>query len=163
MIDKNGKLFGKINIIDLIVILLVVAMVAFFGISKISKKDTGEVTEESKITMEFATDEVYDYVVEHVKEGDALYDADFNKKIGTVKSFEAGPSRAYTTTSDGKLVMNEKEGFSSLTIVCDVEGGVLEDNGVDVDGTKYGVGHTLTIRAGLAKIYLKVSDIKVTE
>ena len=32
MIDKNGKLFGKINIIDLLIILVIVAAAAFFAV-----------------------------------------------------------------------------------------------------------------------------------
>jgi len=30
MIDKNGKLFGKINIIDLLIILVIIAAAVFF-------------------------------------------------------------------------------------------------------------------------------------
>ena len=31
MIDKNGKLFGKINIIDLLIILVIIAAAVFFA------------------------------------------------------------------------------------------------------------------------------------
>lgn len=159
MIDKNGKLFGKINIIDLIVIIALVAAVAVFGYSKMSQKNSVGTVATPTVTMEFYTDEVADYVVEHVKEGTPIYDADEDIKLGTVKSFEVGPSKVYTENSEGAVVVSEKEGYSSIRIVGEINGS-YQEYGAEVEGVKYGVGHTVTIRAGQAKIHLKVSDIK---
>ena len=37
IIDKKGKLFGKINIIDLLLIIILVAAIGIFGYKYISK------------------------------------------------------------------------------------------------------------------------------
>lgn len=163
LITKDGKLFGKINIIDLIVIILILAVGFTFVSAKFGGKSDNATGAGEEIILEFSTDEVYDYVLKHVKEGEPLYDADHNIKIGTVKSFKTGPSNTFATTNDGQLVPSPKKGFSSLVIECSAEGAQMKDNGVDIDGVKYGVGHTLTIRAGKAKIYIKVSDIKAAQ
>lgn len=159
MIDKNGKLFGKINIIDLIVVIVVIAAVAVFGFAKISQKNNAAASVSNEITLEFATDEVNDYVLEHVKEGEPIYDFDKDVELGTVTSFEVTPSKVFNVNSEGKVVASEKEGFSGVTITGKVQG-QLTPLGAVVGGETYGVGHTLTIRVGKAKIHLKVSDIK---
>ena len=160
MIDKNGKLFGKINIIDFIVILVLVAAVAIFAASKLQGVvKTEEEIEKNIITMEFTADEVPEYVIPHIKNGDAVYDSDNNSKLGTLKSCKVDESRSYSANDNGEIILGSKEGYKSVVLVVEVEGAEIKDNGVDVEGTKYGVGHTFTLRSGFAKLYLKVSNI----
>jgi len=164
LIDEKGRVFGKINIIDLIVVVLVIAMVALFAMSKVSKNTQQNIEETENVAnlvMEFSTDEVYDYVLEHVKKGEMLHDADYNKEIGIIKDVIIGPSRSFATTTEGEIVLSPKEGFSSLKLVCDVEDATIKEDGIMIDNVKYGVGHTFTVRTGFAKIYLKVSDIQI--
>ena len=158
MIDKNGKLFGKINIIDLLVLLVIMVAVLIFGGKKLMDRKTAAENAPETFTMEFYTDEVYDYVTEHVKVGETIFDADKDVVMGKVTSFEVGPSKVYYPDSQGKVVVSEKEGFSSITIKGEMTG-KLGDLGAVIDGETYGVGHTFTVRVGKAKIYLKVSDI----
>ncbi len=159
MIDKNGKLFGKINIIDLIVILVLVAAVLVFGGKKLSDRKQVAENQPQTFTMELATDEVYDFVTEHVKVGETIFDADNEVVMGKVTSFEIAPARSYNADESGKVVVSEKEGFSSIKITGEMQG-MLGELGAEIDGETYGVGHTFTVRVGKAKIYLKVSDIK---
>ena len=157
MIDKNGKLFGKINVIDLLVILVIVAAVAVLGFSKLSGGNAGAALQ--TFTMEFYADEVPDYVTEHLKEGEPIYEADKHIYMGKITSFEVGPSKAYYADDEGKVVVSEKEGFKSVRIVGEMTGN-LENFGAVIDGEKFGVGHTFTARMGKAKVYIRVSDIK---
>ena len=45
IIDEKGRLFGKINLIDLLVIVLVVAVVAAVGWKLVGKKAAASITE----------------------------------------------------------------------------------------------------------------------
>jgi len=157
MIDKNGKLFGKINIIDLVVIVVLAAAVAVFAFAKLSGRGEGAAPE--TFTMEFYADEVPDYATEHLKEGEPIYEADKHIYMGKITSFEVGPSKSYNPNSDGVVVVSEKEGFKSVKITGEMTG-TLENFGAVIDGEKFGVGHTFTSRMGKAKIYIRVSDIK---
>ena len=103
MIDKKGKLFGKINIIDLLfLIILVVAVVG--GISRF-KDSAISVESTSKGRMTFLVDEVRMPTAENITEGQELYSYDKGTYMGkiagkTVKPFEdAVEYRVKTKTS----------------------------------------------------------------
>lgn len=91
MIDKEGKLFGKINIIDLLfLIILVVAVVG--GASRFKESPiTAESTSKGKMTL--LVDNVRVASVESITEGQELYSNDKGTYLGkivgkTVKPYE---------------------------------------------------------------------------
>jgi len=80
IIDKDAKLFGKINIID-ICIVLAVLVVAVFAATKL--KGNVVVTNESKkFEMKFFVEEVENFRVENMAVGDNLYDDSKNLFLG---------------------------------------------------------------------------------
>lgn len=162
MIDKNGKVFGKINIIDLIVIVVIIAAVAMFAVSRFSDRvnNIAPVANGESVYMEFYAEEVPDFVVEKLEKGAKVYDVDMKADLGEVVSFESGPSVSYAANSDGEYVLSTRENYKSVKITAKVNGTPTE-YGVAVNGNQYGVGHSMTIRAGYAKIYLKVYDVYV--
>lgn len=159
MIDEKGRLFGKINIIDFIVILVIVAAVAFAGISFL-KPDTAE--ESTTIVMKYYIEEVNDFVAEKVHIGDALWDDAADHSLGVVTNVEIDDPESWAATADGKYVPAVREGFKSMIITGEVEG-TKTDIGAEVNRMKYGVGHSMVLRAGDAKLYLRVYDIAVKE
>lgn len=158
ILDQKGKLFGKINIIDLLLILVVVLAVAFFGIKMMDDGGAAVSTGEG-VRMEFYAEEVSDFVVENIKIGDTLTDDTGNINLGKIVDIEVGPSQSYSTNEKGEWVLSSREGFSSLRIVGEGSGR-LYDHGVIVSGSKYGVGHSFTLRAGMGKIWIRVSGIE---
>lgn len=91
IIDKKGKLFGKINIIDLLVLIIVVGLIAFgakrMGSGKVSQSET----KEALVTYEIA--EIRQLSVDQIKVGDPLYHYDKGTYIGTIESVESEPYR----------------------------------------------------------------------
>lgn len=158
MIDKNGKLFGKINIIDFIVILVLVLGAAVFAYSRVSNKNLTATAPDGELYMEFFAEEVSDFVVEKLAIGAGLYDNDAELELGEVVDFEDNDSLSYGTNSEGDSVMTTREGYRSLTIKAKVKGNESA-YGMEYKGVRYGIGHSLTIRAGKTKIYMRVSDI----
>ena len=53
MIDKNGKLFGKINIIDLLIILVIIAAAVFFATKAFTPAQEATKTETSTVRVQF--------------------------------------------------------------------------------------------------------------
>jgi hypothetical protein len=160
MIDDKGRLFGKINIIDLIIILIIIAAFIFLGVKLLGPESTA--VNMQKAVVSFYYEECPDYVAENLNEGDSVWDSGDNVIIGTVKDWSTADSVTYLLDDDGNTVQTSKAGYCALTLRCDVEG-VIGEHGITINGTLYGVGHTLTMYAGEAKLYLKVSGIEPAE
>lgn len=157
MVDKNGKLFGKINIIDLLIIVVVLALVVFVAMKVVDKND--ETTGLTEVRISFFGEEVPDYVAAALKEGTSVLDSKENVTMGTVESFSVGAPLGYVTDNKGQIQSAVKDGYSSVSIDI-IAQAQLGEHGAMVDGVLYGIGHTVTIYAGEAKIYLKISGIE---
>ncbi len=157
-IDKKGKLFGKINIIDLLILLVLVVAIAVLGVKFLGKggKDT------QTLEMKFHIEEIDTWVTEKVQEGDALYDGTYEQSLGVVTKVDPGEAKTWGLASDGQYVLTSREGFNSLTITGEVKG-TKTAVGAEVNGQLYGVGHSMVLYAGDAKLYLRVQDISVKE
>ncbi len=157
LIDKQGKLFGKINVIDLIVIVILAATVCVLGLRFLAPK-SGSVGE--TLEIKYYVEEVNDWVADKIEIGDELYDGTSAQEIGTVTAIEKGAPVAWAVTEDGRYVPAQREGFCSLIITGEVQGEKTE-TGAEIGGNMYGVGHSMVLYAGDAKIYLRVYDIGV--
>lgn len=154
----NKKSLGKLNWVDVIIIVAVVAAVIIVGV-KFLKPTVSESNDTStKMELTFFVEEAPEYAAGIIKEGDRVYDETMNCVLGTVKSVEIGESRAYAANADGQMVCSNKPGYNSVKIVSEVNAQKYE-NGVIVGVTRYGVGHTFTFYAGQAKLYGKLAAI----
>lgn len=162
MIDNKGKLFGKINVIDLLILVLIIGAISFVGYKMTGKVET--TGQQEKIEIKLYAEEVTNFVVDEdkIKEGDIVTDVDRNVEVGKITKIEKGPSVSWAPNSEGKFVSSSREGWSSIIITCESEGEIYE-NGAIISNTKYSVGHSFTVRAGISKIYLRVYDIAVKE
>ena len=157
MIDKNGKLFGKINLIDLLIVLVLIALAAFVALKVVDKSDEGAAL--TQVRISFFGEETPDYVANVLENGTTILDSKENITLGTIEDFEIGAPLGYDTNANGEVQQVIRQGYNSVSITA-VGTGELTEHGVTIDGVLYGVGHTLTIYAGKAKLYLKVSGIE---
>ncbi len=89
MIDKKGKLFGKINVIDcLFLLILIVAIVG--GVSRF-KDSSIAVESTSKGKMTFLVDNVRTPTVENITEGQDLYSYDKGIFMGKITGKNVRP------------------------------------------------------------------------
>ena len=156
ILDNKGRLFGKVNIIDLLVILAVIAA-AVFTAKKLAEGTVLAVYKQYEV--EFYTEEVADFVIEKVHQGGLLVDESKGSSFGYIIS-EPVTSQAimFNPDSDGKLVSSGKEGYSSAYFTSLATASPFE-NGIMIDGNKYVIGHSFTVRAGQGKIFLRISNI----
>ena len=159
---KKGMLFGKLNVIDLIIVILVVCVAAFLlwkllGIG-------GDTTAPDRVKIVFFEEECPDYVPTYTNPGDPILDGTENTYLGTVTDVKIDASRTYSydeITEETRV--GPKDGYCSVYITGEVEG-TLTDNGIVVDSTLYSVGHTLILHAGYGKYYLTIYSIEpITE
>ncbi|MCL2753102.1 MAG: DUF4330 domain-containing protein [Defluviitaleaceae bacterium] len=101
--DKNGKIFGKISIIDLLVILAILAIiggVAFRFLSPNAAISRGEAV----ITYTVRIDQVRDFTLVNYTEGLRVYEAVSNQFIGHLDSFRSEPRMQSETLLNGENI-----------------------------------------------------------
>lgn len=154
LLDNKGKLFGKVSIIDFIIVLMLI--LGFFGLYlKSSKSKTITpltLTKTSQIKTTFYTTELPQFVADSIKEGDIVKDSQLNTNFGKITSIKFDKSLVYTTNSDGEMLASTKPGFVSVKF--EVQGnGLFSNNGVTFDSSDYFIGKTLLIKVGNSTFY----------
>ncbi|MGE5632710.1 MAG: DUF4330 domain-containing protein [Caulobacteraceae bacterium] len=118
VLDEKGRLFGKISIVDIAVLLVLIGLAAgvyykFFMVDKdhnAAKFDTLEY----KIIVE----EVRQQSVDAIEVGADIYDVKTDSYMGKIVSKEALPATDQLTKADGTVVIAEKpERFNVLVTI----------------------------------------------
>lgn len=110
MIDEKGKLFGKFNIVDIAVAILVVFAVLLVGFKFVAKDGpTGSAGTKLTYTVMVSgvTQELYNEVAKYIP-GDQLM-ASGDLLDAYVTDISATPRINYSTNSDGVVLWSEEE------------------------------------------------------
>ena len=99
---KNGKLFGKINLFDLLVILLILVLIFAVGMKFVFHKET--VSNTVNATYELKIESVRDVTVNAFHQGDSIYHYDTNEIIGTIESIKAVEATNSMDTFSGEAI-----------------------------------------------------------
>ena len=91
LMDKNGRLFGKISVIDVVVVLVVLVMAAALYVKNTSLSHTSTRVTNTPITYQVTAYNVRQYVADAIQEGDLLYDQDYSTggTLGAIQSINA--------------------------------------------------------------------------
>lgn len=140
MIDEKGRLFGKINIVDLLVILVIVIAAAVLGVkflkpgggSAIGGGSTGTHVEYT-VLVENVQPEVYESVKAFVDAGDATLMASGELLDGQVTSVTAVPHEDTVSvdTTDGTVELPAAKNLLDLTftVECNVSNTITTEIG----------------------------------
>ena len=160
MIDEKGRLFGKVNIVDLIIVVIIIAAAAFIGFRLFGPESEAASTQNVRLIL--YCEESTEFVVEQLEEGCEAWDAENNVTLGTLTEWRAGDSNSYVTSATGEVVQIAREGYNSVSLV--VEGtGVVGSHGVTIGNTLYALGQSASVYFGNCKLFLDVRGIEVIE
>lgn len=159
MIDKEGKLFGKINIIDLLIILVVVAALIFVAIKVIGHDSNAGEAQGSKVRIGFYAAQVEEGFDENVfYEGAPLYEDLTNVSLGKLTDWNVEPEYEYQVNSEGETVKLEHTNNHFVNITAEVEGTMAPD-GLHIGSSLYCVGAHYTIHVGTGKLYVECCEL----
>lgn len=103
IIDNNGRLFGKISVIDVVVLLLAVVLAAALYMKTHTMTHTSTETVYDTITFTYFCPSMPEYVVDALRVGDELFDAD-NLPVGSlgeIVDIQYLPGTEYHTSDIG--------------------------------------------------------------
>ncbi len=130
-IDEKGKIFGKISVIDLALIVLIIAACAFIGVKFFGNNSTGSKSIECSYVVKIKN--IRESSVKHLKVGDTLYNDD-NAYMGVI---EKDPQYTKATDTevknDGSFAVSEIP--EKVDVLLTIKGsGLKNTNGFYLDG-----------------------------
>ena len=160
IIDKKGKLFGKISIIDLAVILLVIVMA--IGIYLRLGGSAADLVKETKsFTYTVKVENVREYTVDMLNKKGKITDKKNEKVIGEIVDVEKQDSNFQSVTNDGRVVYTPIPERYNCIVTIRAEGKESADSYFTADNTELSVGKTFEIYSKYVKTSGSVTDITV--
>ena len=147
----------KFNIVDVVVILVVALAIAFVGTMFFGGGLGGSSASRYEVT--YLCEEVPSFAATVIEVGDKVLDEQKDSDLGVVTAVELSESRTYAVTDTGEVRCVGKPYYNCVSLTTEVEAQDYEF-GMIAGSSKYGVGHSITIRVGKAKIFGRVSGIK---
>lgn len=161
MLDEKGRLFGKINIVDLLIVVVIIAAVAFVGIKYVLPH--AEEAPKDNVEIHVFVDDTYRFVTDQLKKGAAVYDSTDKVNMGTLENWEVRPYyEAVVGTGDVNPVMTEIPERCTVEVTLMVKGNYGE-HGTTVEGYLLGLGHTMVFYAGDCKLFGAVKSMTVVK
>lgn len=127
IIDRNGRLFGKISVIDVLVILVVLVMAAALYF-KGHQAHTGAAVTEQAIIFQIRARGVNEYVAAAIQKGDGVYDSVYpsgGRALGEITDIqvERDPgTKLRPDLGDGTSGLVEADGTVDLLITVQGQG-----------------------------------------
>lgn len=160
MINKQGKLFGKISIIDILAIIAIVLVIAgiyfkFFAPSETVVTDSHSL----EYTMKFR--EIRMYSVEAFQKGGPVIDSKTREDMGEVVAVAYEPAKVTRELSDGRVAEIEVPEKYDVYVTLRVDG-KQSDTGyyTQKDNKVIGVGSRTTVDTKYVKCYGEIVDVK---
>lgn len=161
LLDKKGKLFGKISIVDVLVILIIIA-VAGGLYYKFGKSETvTPFTHTQTVQVTLSLESVNQYIADNIKVGDVVQDRVQNITMGKVTSVKINKDKSYFLNANGLVIQGSKDGYCSLAVTFEGQG-IYKDTGVTFGGVEYYLNkNDSQWRIGNTLTFSKISGIKL--
>ena len=117
LLDQRGRIGGRINVIDLVAVVLLAALAAFVYLAFSGGEET------ATVRTTFVVSEVRNPTVEQLEEGTVVYDLAGNR-LGILETLTITPTPMEVPTADGGLNLVDSALFFDVTAVVRGEGRV---------------------------------------
>ena len=138
VIDEKGRLFGKVSLIDIFVVLFALLMVFAVYLRFFSNETTSVRAGTDTFGYTVKVEGVRQWPVDGFHVGDKMWDTDHDTYIGTITSVRSEPAAREFEMADGTLKVGEREGRYDVYITVEAEG--LISNGRYYASRTYEVG-----------------------
>lgn len=153
---------AKFNIVDIIVIIVLIAGVAFVGVRMFGGQEPANAANPTTNTYHVTlfAECVPEEVAATLVPGSVAENASRNMDLGKLVDFTIGESVFYTADSKGNPVRTTKPGHVSVALVFELSG-TEQPTGLEVGKFKLNIGHTMGVCCGLTEIEGYVQSISL--
>jgi len=146
-VDRQGRLFGRFNIVNVLVLVIIVAA-GTAGAYKLLVAEQEGLVETKTILLTLEVADVRQPSVDAVAIGERVFGYATEIPLGEVIESRAEPHREPVATAAGQILMAEVPGRFDLFMVVQAEG-VVGPNAITVSGCEVKIGVELPISGRL--------------
>lgn len=159
-IDEKGKLWGRINLIDLVLILIVIAALAFAGFKFLGKGEVQIInTEKQNVTVTIFTNGVYPFIKDQMNKGDVIRLTTNNAVFGTIEDLQIKSGFGLIATADGRWIEANTPNKFSIDIVLSGQA-TKSGETLSIAGTNLLIGSEVSIKGSNYTLKGLISDVK---
>ena len=158
--DKNGKIFGKISIIDLLVVLAIIVGAVGFSIRFFS--DAAEnVTQKVKFEYVVQIENVRHFTVDALNKKGIVTDDKSGAIMGEITNVESEPYKVQLAMTNGKVVSAAEPEKYIVNVTVVSEGNETEGGYFVGEDVELAVGSTVEMCSKYANSSGKIKSIKI--
>lgn len=161
LINKEGMIFGKVNIIDLFIVLFVIAALGLGFMKVTEEKGPIFVNDTTKYSADILLRSIFDGFEEDINIGDDLYDHKSGALLGKITAKSFVPAVAEVETADGRIVIAEVPERWDLTFTVEGEGIYNDAKGMQIGGEVRYVGLYFRMRTKAFIVDGVVTNLRV--
>ena len=161
LIDKKGKIFGIINIIDLAVV-LILGLLIVGGAYRMKTSSPQVVSESQKAVVRVEVSEVRQPTVDGIEVGDVLYHYDRGQYFGKIIDKQVENFRTAVETSDGRIVMAEVPEKYNVILYVEANATNTTDT-IIIGGEQTRIGTQYRLKNKKVAVFGTILDIELTE
>lgn len=142
--NKNGKIFGIISIVDVLVILAII----FMGVSiyaRVNSQNSKITTENKHLEYTILVEDVRINTVNALEKGGKIYDSKTKESMGEIKGIEYTPAKYNVVKNTGEVVRVEYPERYDVKVKVNIDGRTNESGYYSADNKYLSVGTTTTI------------------
>ncbi len=164
-IDGKGKLFGKVSVVDALIVLVVLAVVAGVGykMTKSTAITPFAPTASDNIEIMFYVEDAPEYAAKAIQNGDLCKDQERNVEFGHVTDVKIDKSISWAQNDKGEYVASTKAGYSRVIVTAEGKG-IFRDRknyaGVTFGSADFFIGRTTNLMVGKSMFQCRIYDIK---
>ena len=158
MLDKKGRLFGVVSVIDIFVAMGFAAIIAFGMFQLAGGTGVGIADTPQAVTVGFYIPEVEHFTAEWISVGDSVWDHFTEVDLGYVSDVVVVPALEHNPNADGIIVSSQRTGWYSLDITADLYAFPTQ-HGFWLQGNTFMIGNTIILRVGDTNVFGHIAHI----
>lgn len=163
LIDSRGRIFGKVNIIDLLIVVMV--LTAAYGYWHARSGSTGLAAlrgGDRQVEAVFVVSNVRPATSTAIKVGDKVNDSKTNTYLGEVTAVRVEPAEIAVTMPDGRVYESTSKTRQDVWVTIRGSGRV-SPNAITLGSTEIRVGAQISLKTNIFAVQSTVMGIKVLD
>ncbi len=136
ILDEKGRLFGKLSVLDLLIVIIAAGMILAFLFKQVSGNVRQIITADDTFYVTVAGTKLREFSVNAIAEGDIMFRQHDREPLGKVVKLTTEPATDYMLKTDGTALAAPMEGRFTAYVTLECVGSIT-DTGHYIGGTTH--------------------------